>query len=137
MAFILGSPRVLSSRVAEDEPVVHLAFDSTHKCRDRVVLAHHVRKDVGVQDGNIRVAWNRGSSELAVLTGGGALLFYSMIKAPAAFSLPSLLADAGVDAIRLQLRRRCAPGFFLSCIATDFHGIVCGTSDGGLLRVSW
>ena len=36
-----------------------------------------------------------------------------------------------------QLRQRCAPGWFLSCIATDLHGIVCGTSDGGLLRVSW
>jgi len=49
-----------------------------HRRRDRVVLAHHVREDVGVHDGNMRVAWKRGSSELAVLTGGGALLFYSV-----------------------------------------------------------
>jgi hypothetical protein len=60
-----------------------------------------------------------------------------IIKVQTGFSPQSLLADDTGDAVKLQLRHRCSPSPFVSCIATDSHGIVAGASDGSLLRVSW
>ena len=154
MAFFLSAPRVFAAAI-RSEYVLHLEFDRTQKYlavltpsslsvwsgdADRVLLAQHRRDDVAdrTQDGNVELIWNHGSTEIAVLTADGGINYYSLIKVPS-YSLPALLSDAarGVG-VSLQLRHRAwADDHFLASVTCDGRGIVCGTSDGQLVRISW
>ncbi|EKX32279.1 hypothetical protein GUITHDRAFT_148731, partial [Guillardia theta CCMP2712] len=145
MAFILSSPKILDCE-PNDEVVKSMKFDKTNKflasltrsCLsiwggkiERVLLAQHIRSNMDGMDGNREVIWKHGSTELAVLTESGSVLFYSLIKIPS-YSIPALLGDIGLVGLILD-----PDGKFISCIARDKVGIVCATSEGDLLRVSW
>jgi len=155
MAFFLGAPRVFAAGPHSGERVLQLEFDRTQKYlavltrsslsvwsgnADRVLLAQHQRDDVGVdaQDGNVELIWSPGSTEIAVLVGDGSVIYYSLIKQPA-YSLPVLLADpARADGVSVQLRHRAwADSHFLASASRDGRAIVCGTSDGQLVRMTW
>ena len=154
MAFFLGAPRVFAAGDSE-ERVLQLEFDRTQKYlavltrsslsiwsgkADRALLAQHRREDVkdDTQDGNVALVWSPGSTEVAVLTGDGSIIYFSLIKQPA-YTLPMLLADpARSDRVSVQLRHRAwADSHFLASASRDGRAIVCGTSDGQLVRMTW
>lgn len=153
MAFFLAAPRVFAAGIRE-ERVLQLEFDRTQKYlavltnsslsiwsgkADRVLIAKHRRDDIeDAHEGNIELIWSPGSTEIAVLAGDGGIIYYSLIKQPS-YSLPVLLADPSrAEGVSLQLRHRAwAEGCFLASVTRDGRAIVCGTSDGQLVRVSW
>jgi len=153
MAFLLAAPRVFAAGIRE-ERVLQLEFDRTQKYlavltnsslsiwsgkADRLLLAQHRRNDIqDANEGNVELIWSPGSTEIAVLAGDGGIIYYSLIKLPA-FSLPVLFADpARAEGVSLQLRHRAwAEDYFLASLSRDGRAIVCGTSDGQLVRISW
>ena len=154
MAFFLSAPREFAAG-ARDEEVLSLEFDRTQKYlavltrsslsiwggkADRLLLAQHSRADINNgQEGNVALVWSPGSTEIAVLEADGGLIYYSLIKQLPSYSLPVLLADpAYAESVSLQLRQHVrADDHFLASITRDGRAIVCGTSDGQLVRISW
>ena len=136
---MFGSPEIT-------EPITHLGFDRSHRYlaavsastlsiwsgrKHRVLLSHH-RRDADDDAHNLRVLWRPNSAELAVLTSDGALLYYSLLRSGA--------APPGVEPATLQFRHEGRlPSGFIACACSDARGggIVCGTSSGEVLRITW
>mmetsp|Transcript_7479 Transcript_7479/g.22781 ORF Transcript_7479/g.22781 Transcript_7479/m.22781 type:complete len:164 (-) Transcript_7479:75-566(-) len=163
MAFLLGSPKILALPVGE--PVQHLEFDRSHQYlavlthsslslwsggRDRVLLAsyqHDPCPDSAYGSHGFKtVIWKPTSSELAVLTRSGALLFFSIVRLgpplahQSAAAQPTRITCADDARISLQFRHEeRLPSRFLSCgTACAVSGaIACGTSEGEILRFTW
>jgi hypothetical protein len=159
MAFFFGAPRVFGTKdrhAGGNERVLQLEFDRTQKYLavltrstlsiwsgkvDLALLAHHKRDDVreDQQEGNVELVWNPGSTEIAVLAADGGIVYYSLIKQTPSYSLPLLLDNpTEAEVVSLQPRQRAwADHHFLASATRDGRAIVCGTSDGQIVRISW